>query len=130
MSTSDVLSNQLDDAMDAFLSKYHMSMDRFIQLIENSHDDCIVSQMLEYIIDLQREVERKDTHVQEILGQLIIRKYQIRQEEEDRIMQSYESKLTELTVVVEELETKLKNIDEESNIKFEILDRYDCSDQA
>ena len=68
MSVSDVLSNQLDEAMDSFLSKYHMSMDRFIQLIENTHDDCIVSQMLEYIIDLQREVERKDTHVQEILG--------------------------------------------------------------
>ena len=39
-------------------------------------------------------------------------------------MQSYESKLTELTVLVEELETKLKNIDEENSLKFEILDAY------
>lgn len=90
--------------------------------MEDAQSDCIVSQILEYMIELQGEVGRQNREVQDLLGKLIISKYQIRQEKEEKIMSDYELKLHELAVLVEQLESKLKNIDEENLVKFEILD--------
>jgi hypothetical protein len=100
-----------------------MTLDQFVEQIENSQNDCIISQILEYLIDMQRSVQVKDTQVQEILGQLILRKYQLRQEEEDRLASSYEKKLEELVGLVEQLERKIKSLDEENSFKIDMLEK-------
>lgn len=106
-----------------------MTLDQFVEQIENSQNDCIISQILEYLIDMQRSVQIKDTQVQEILGQLILRKYQLRQEEEDRLASSYEKKLEELVGLVEQLERKIKSLDEENSFKIDMLEKYSETQQ-
>lgn len=91
--------------------------------MEDAQSDCIVSQILEYMIDMQNDVDKKNAEMQELMSQLILKKYQIRQEEEDRIIMEYETRLNELNVLVEQLEYKLLNIEEENNVKFEVLDK-------
>jgi hypothetical protein len=91
--------------------------------MEDAQSDCIVSQILEYMIDMQGDIDRKNVEMQEMMSQLILRKYQIRQEEEARVTLDYEIRLTELNVLIEQLEYKLRNIEEENNVKFEVLDK-------
>lgn len=91
--------------------------------MEDAQSDCIVSQIIEYMIELQGEVGKRNRDVQELLGQLILRKYQIRQEIEEKVVSDYEGKLRELSVLVEQLDNKLRNIDEENNVKFDILEK-------
>ncbi len=116
-------------SISGFLNFYHMTLDQFVEQIENSQNDCIISQILEYLIDMQRSVQMKDTQVQEILGQLILRKYQLRQEEEDRLASSYEKKLEELIGLVEQLERKIKSLDEENSFKIDMLEKYPTTQQ-
>lgn len=100
-----------------------MTLDRFVSQMEDAQSDCIVSQILEYMIDMQGDIDRKNVEMQEMMSQLILRKYQIRQEEEARVTLDYETRLTELNVLIEQLEYKLRNIEEENNVKFEVLDK-------
>lgn len=90
--------------------------------MEDAQSDCIVSQILEYMIELQGDVDRQNQEVQDLLGRLIISKYKIRQEKENTLVSEYESKLRDLSVLIEQLENKLKNIEDENHVKFEILD--------
>lgn len=90
----------------------------------NSSSDCIVSQMLEYMIELQGDMDSKHFAAEELMSQLILRKFQMRQEEEDRLVQAYEHKLSELNLQIEQMEVRLRAAEDENGLNFEVIEKY------
>lgn len=90
--------------------------------IENSQDDYIISQILSYMIDTFRESTQKDCQREEILAQLVLRKYQIRQDEESKSATAFKKEISELNQLLENMESKMIQMEEENNLKFDLLD--------
>lgn len=115
---------QLEDSLGGFLEMYHLTLDKVLEQIESSHEDLIITQIIEYVITPtgDQTPNEKEIEAKTLLGQLIVRKYQIRQEEEDKLIQNYQDKVDRLESTIAQNEAQLQAIDDENNFKYEVLD--------